>query len=102
MRNHRDRLLLGAEAAANLGLHPAALMADLQSTGAISILGALFGNRNNRFRRTELLILIRPLVINNASDAARVTDYWRTYLSGANGVYSNGAQPPNHLILGGQ
>jgi len=66
----------------------------------VPVLGALFGNRNNRYRRTELLILIRPLVITNASDAARVTDYWRGRLSGANGVYNVGAAPPTHVVLG--
>lgn len=66
----------------------------------VPILGALFGNRNNRYRRTELLILIRPLVINNASDAARITDYWRGRLSGANGVYNIGAAPPTHVVIG--
>ncbi len=67
----------------------------------VPILGALFGNRNNRYRRTELLILIRPLVISNASDAAQITDYWRGRLSGANGVYAIGAAPPTHVVIGG-
>ncbi|MCF6273253.1 MAG: type II secretion system secretin GspD [Rhodobacteraceae bacterium] len=66
------------------------------------LFGGLFRNRNNQFRRTELLILIRPLVVNTPSEAARITNSWRQQLSAANSVYNLGTTPPTHFILGGQ
>jgi len=43
----------------------------------IPILGALFGNRTNDLRRTELLILLRPRVIRNSDDGKAITNELR-------------------------
>ncbi len=40
----------------------------------IPVLGALFGNRNNTFGRTELIIFLTPYVLNNDTEATDITD----------------------------
>lgn len=66
--------------------------------GDVPILGAAFRNRQSTKRRSELLILIRPYVINSTEDATTVTEYWRTKLSGANTVLGAGLGSPRHQI----
>lgn len=46
----------------------------------IPVLGKLFGATNNTAQRTELLVLITPRVVGNASDATEITRAFRTKL----------------------
>lgn len=47
----------------------------------IPVLGNLFGSTSDEMRRTELLVLIKPRVISNRSDARIVTEYLRGRLT---------------------
>lgn len=64
----------------------------------IPVIGNLFKSKQNKKTRTELLILIRPRVVNNSTDAAVVTDYWRTKLSQTNSMLGGGLGPPTHTL----
>jgi len=57
------------------------------STGApflsrIPVLGALFGGKNSSSSRNELIVLITPRVIRNASDARAITDEYQRRFRG--------------------
>ncbi len=68
--------------------------------GDVPVLGAAFRTRDSGIERTELLILIRPRVVNNAADAANVTSYWREKLAGPNEVLQTGIQSRQHSLDG--
>lgn len=66
--------------------------------GDIKGLGALFRSKKNKADRTELLILIRPWVIQDGADSRAVTDYWRKKLGGPNKILSTGLGQPEHSL----
>ncbi len=59
----------------------------------IPILGYLFGFKENRVEKTELLMFITPRVIGTALDAARVTDEYRRVTPRSRGVDQAGTPP---------
>ncbi|WP_457645939.1 type II secretion system secretin GspD [Profundibacter sp.] len=67
----------------------------------VPILGALFRNRNNTIRKTELLVLITPRVIRNGRESRSITDELRRRISGPNSVINNGISNPStvHRII---
>lgn len=71
---------------------------EVPGVGKVPILGNLFRNKNSRKGRTELLILIRPRVVQNDKDAADATQYWRSKLSGADTMLQTGLGPAQHSI----
>lgn len=66
--------------------------------GDVPVLGALFRNKNKTANRTELLILIRPWVMNDSSDSRAVTDYWRKKMNGPNKILATGLGNPRHTL----
>ncbi|MFO1173646.1 MAG: type II secretion system secretin GspD [Paracoccaceae bacterium] len=66
--------------------------------GNIPVLGNLFRSKKDGKARSELLIMIRPRVVNNQSDAKNVTNYWRSKLPGANSILGSGLGPPSHTL----
>ncbi len=66
--------------------------------GDIPLLGALFRNKNKKADRTELLILIRPTVINDVADSRAVTEHWRRKLKNSNQILSTGLGSPKHSL----
>ena len=48
----------------------------------IPFVGALFGRRNQSSIREELLVVIKPTVIRNSSEARRITDEYRSRFKG--------------------
>jgi general secretion pathway protein D len=66
--------------------------------GRIPVLGNLFRNRNSNKGRTELLILIRPRVIEDEQAAAEATAYWRDRLSRTDSMLETGLGAPQHSI----
>ncbi len=72
--------------------------AKVPGLGDVPVLGNLFGVKSSRKNRTELLILIRPRVIYDDSDAANVTGYWRQKLAGANSILDSGLGSPRHTV----
>ena len=66
--------------------------------GDVPVLGAMFRRTESDKQRSELLVLIRPRVVNSESDARFVTEYWRSKLSGANSVLKTGLGSPKHTI----
>lgn len=65
----------------------------------VPVLGNLFGNKNSKKGRTELLILIRPRVILNDHDAVAATSYWRSKASGADSILATGLGSGNHSVI---
>ncbi|WP_082015893.1 type II secretion system secretin GspD [Leisingera sp. ANG-M7] len=66
--------------------------------GDVPVLGNVFRNKDSKKRRSELLVLIRPRVVNTESDARTITEHWRTKLSGANTILRTGLGKPQHQI----
>jgi len=66
--------------------------------GDVPILGALFRNKPKKSLRTELLILIRPTIVNDSADARSATNYWRQRLSGPNKLLKTGLGQPKHRL----
>ena len=66
--------------------------------GDVPFLGAAFRSRSSEKDRTELLILIRPRIIRDASDANAFTSEWRNHLSSANAITSTGLGSPTHTL----
>lgn len=64
----------------------------------VPVVGNLFRSKDTKKSRSELLIMIRPRVVNDDQDAAQTTSYWRSKLSGANSLLGNGLGKPNHKI----
>jgi general secretion pathway protein D len=71
---------------------------EVPGLGKVPVLGNLFRNKNSRKGRTELLILIRPRVVQNDQDAADATKYWRTKLSGADSLLETGLGTAQHSV----
>lgn len=67
----------------------------------VPLLGALFRNRKNTVRKTELLVLITPRVIRNGQESRSITAELRRRISGPNSVIENGISNPNtiHRII---
>ena len=68
--------------------------------GDAPVIGGLFRNTERGSRRSELLILIRPIVVTTQEDAITVTEYWRNKLSSSNSVIDSGLARPNHAVGG--
>ncbi|KAB7610188.1 type II secretion system protein GspD [Amylibacter sp. SFDW26] len=66
--------------------------------GDIPLLGALFRNKSKTAARTELLILIRPTVINDVGDSRAVTQHWREKLKNSNHIINSGLGSPKHTL----
>ncbi|ESQ14328.1 MAG: hypothetical protein N838_11980 [Thiohalocapsa sp. PB-PSB1] len=66
--------------------------------GDAPFIGSAFRSTDSTKRRVELLVLIRPRVVDSASDAERVTAGWRARLSGANSLLGTGLGSPNHTV----
>lgn len=71
---------------------------EVPGLGRVPVLGNLFRNRNSTKERTELLILIRPRVIEDQQSAADATAYWRDRLSRTDSVLETGLGAPRHSI----
>ncbi|WP_185960996.1 type II secretion system secretin GspD [Aliiroseovarius halocynthiae] len=69
--------------------------------GDVPVLGALFRNRRDQARKTELLVLITPKVIRNGNSSRQITEEIRARISGANGLIQNGIVIPDggHRII---
>jgi len=67
----------------------------------VPVLGALFRNRKNTVRKTELLVLITPRVIRNGQESRSITEELRRRISGPNSVINNGISNPGtvHRII---
>ncbi|MGH1455058.1 MAG: type II secretion system secretin GspD [Paracoccaceae bacterium] len=72
--------------------------AEVPGLGRIPVVGGLFRNKESSKKRTELIIMIRPLVVHNAGQAGSVTAYWRDKLNGANSLLNTGLGSPRHRI----
>lgn len=72
---------------------------EVPGLGKVPVLGNLFRNKNSKKGRTELLILIRPRVVQNDGEAAAATSYWRSKLSGADSMLQTGLGSTNHTVL---
>ncbi|MEP2781951.1 MAG: type II secretion system secretin GspD [Pseudoruegeria sp.] len=66
--------------------------------GDIPVLGAAFRTKSQSKKRTELLILIRPRVVETANEAQSVTSQWRNKLSAANSSLQTGLGSPRHTV----
>ena len=60
----------------------------------VPILGYLFGFKEKKIEKTELLLLITPRVIGTALDAARITDELRRTTPELNRAIGNSPRPP--------
>lgn len=69
--------------------------------GDVPVVGALFRNRQDRIRRTELLVLITPKVVRNGRDALAATEELRRRIRSANDVMGTGIVDPGvgHRII---
>ncbi len=67
----------------------------------VPLLGALFRNRRNTIKRTELLVLITPRVIRNGQESRAITAELRRRIAGANNVIQTGIPNPDtgHRII---
>lgn len=72
---------------------------EVPGLGRVPVVGNLFRNKNSKKGRTELLILIRPRVVQNEGDAAAATSYWRAKLSSADSILKTGLGTSNHTIV---
>lgn len=66
--------------------------------GDVPVIGNIFRNKESSKIRSELLVLIRPRVVNTEVDARTVTESWRAKLSGANTILRSGLGSPQHKI----
>lgn len=64
--------------------------------GDIPLLGVAFRSTSDQDRRTELLIVIRPRVIRNSSEAAEVAREYRDALSRPGSLINKKPQTPGH------
>lgn len=72
---------------------------EVPGLGKIPGVGNLFRNKNSKKGRTELLILIRPRVVQSQGDATAATSYWRTKLSGADSILQTGLGTSKHTVI---
>ena len=75
-----------------------ATKSQVPGAGNIPFLGALFRNKSKSADRTELIILIRPWVINDAGDSRAVTAFWRKKLKKTDQILSTGLGTPQHSL----
>lgn len=66
--------------------------------GDVPVLGAIFRSRSVAQERSELLILIRPRVIESDEEAIEATRHLRNNLSGANSILDTGLGNPRHTL----
>ncbi|GHC65474.1 type II secretion system protein GspD [Gemmobacter tilapiae] len=66
--------------------------------GKVPVVGNLFKSKDSSKTRTELLILIRPRVVEDDGDAADATAYWRNKLSQSDTLLDTGLGPARHTI----
>jgi general secretion pathway protein D len=66
--------------------------------GKVPVVGNLFRSKKSNKTRTELLILIRPRVVEDQADAAEATAYWRNKLSQSDTLLDTGLGPAQHTI----
>jgi general secretion pathway protein D len=71
---------------------------EVPGLGRVPVLGNLFRNKNSQKGRSELLILIRPRVVQNDQEAASATGYWRSRLSAADSVLDTGLGRAQHSV----
>jgi general secretion pathway protein D len=64
----------------------------------IPILGYLFGFKEKRIEKTELLLLITPRVVGTAMDAARITDEMRRATPELNNAIRNAPRSPTSTV----
>ncbi|MBY5934929.1 type II secretion system secretin GspD [Tateyamaria omphalii] len=69
--------------------------------GDVPVLGTLFRSKSDRVRKTELLILITPRIVNNGHDARSVTNELRRRIRGAESLVQSGIRTPDvgHRII---
>lgn len=72
--------------------------AQTPGLGQVPVIGNLFRSKDSRKARTELLIMIRPRVVQSETDAASVTAGWRSKLSSANSILATGLGGPRHTL----
>ncbi len=66
--------------------------------GDAPIVGSLFRKTQSDKRRSELLVLIRPRVVNTEIDARTATEYWRSKLSRTDSILKTGLGSPKHTV----
>ncbi|MFP3385883.1 type II secretion system secretin GspD [Tritonibacter sp. SIMBA_163] len=66
--------------------------------GDTPVVGALFRRTESNKSRSELLVLIRPRVVETVEQGRSVTGYWRSKLSGANSILETGLGSPKHTV----
>jgi general secretion pathway protein D len=66
--------------------------------GKVPVVGNLFRAKDSTKTRTELLILIRPRVVETEQGAAEATAYWRNKLSQSDTLLDTGLGPAQHTI----
>ena len=66
--------------------------------GDVPVLGAIFRSTTDTDERTELLVIIRPSVIRNAAEARRVTDQYRSQMSGPTELLDRQPSEPRHQL----
>lgn len=69
--------------------------------GDLPIIGTLFRSKSDKVRKTELLILITPRIVNNGHDARSVTNELRQRIRGADNLVQTGIRTPKvgHRIV---
>jgi general secretion pathway protein D len=71
---------------------------QLPGAGDIPVIGTLFGNRSSKKTRTELLILIRPRVVYDPSEANAATAAWRSKLGSTSSILQTGLGAGRHSV----
>jgi general secretion pathway protein D len=66
--------------------------------GDVPVLGNLFRRKDGVKSRSELLILIRPHVVDSDTAAQAVTSSWRGRLAASNSLVTGGIGQPRHSI----
>ncbi|HUG36756.1 MAG TPA: hypothetical protein VML54_07385, partial [Candidatus Limnocylindrales bacterium] len=61
----------------------------------IPVLGYLFGSREEKIEKTELLLLITPRVVGTAIEAARITEEMRRITPGIEESVRRSPRPPS-------
>ncbi len=72
--------------------------AEVPGLGRVPVMGNLFRSRNSGKGRTELLILIRPRVVNDALDGQLATNSWRSRIPATSSMLDTGLGSPRHTI----
>lgn len=75
-----------------------AAKSQVPGLGKVPVVGNLFRSKSSRKGRTELLILIRPRVVQNEDEATDATAYWRRKVSGADSILNAGLGSARHTV----